>query len=69
VISSGVSFTSPEQEEFIMSARNGDRSRYHRVRKQKIARRQRTRELLNRAAAERKSVENSGSAKPRSISE
>jgi hypothetical protein len=29
-----------------MSAVNGDRSRFHRVRKQKIARRKRNRELL-----------------------
>jgi len=29
-----------------MSERNGDKSRFHRERKQKIARRQRTRELL-----------------------
>ncbi len=39
-----------------MSARNGDKSRFHRDRKQKIARRQRSRELLNRGA-ERKSVD------------
>lgn len=31
-----------------MSSRNGDRSRFHRERKQKIARRKRTRELLER---------------------
>jgi hypothetical protein len=33
-----------------MSARNGDRSRFHRDRRQKIARRKRTRELLTREA-------------------
>jgi hypothetical protein len=33
-----------------MSALNGDKSRFNRVRKQKIARRIRTRELLNLAA-------------------
>jgi len=33
-----------------MSAKNGDKSRYHRERKQKIARRKRTRELLERSA-------------------
>jgi len=38
-----------------MSARNGDKSRYHRERKQKIARRQRTRELLKLDAAQPKS--------------
>jgi hypothetical protein len=33
-----------------MSAKNGDRSRFNRERKQKIARRKRTRELLNKPA-------------------
>ena len=33
-----------------MSARNGDKSRFHRVRKQKIARRKRIQELLKRPA-------------------
>lgn len=33
-----------------MSARNGDKSRFHRERKQKIARRKRTHELFERAA-------------------
>jgi hypothetical protein len=37
-----------------MSARNGDRSRFHRERKQKIARRKRTRELLNPEAMQAK---------------
>ena len=31
-----------------MSARNGDKSRFHRIRKQKIARRKRAQELLKR---------------------
>ena len=35
-----------------MSARNGDRSRFHRERKQKIARRKRTRELLKYETAQ-----------------
>jgi hypothetical protein len=39
-----------------MSARNGDKSRFNRVRKQKIARRKRTRGLLERAARPRKSA-------------
>jgi hypothetical protein len=37
-----------------MSARNGDKSRFHRQRKQKIARRKRTRELLKSAATQAK---------------
>ena len=45
-----------KQEEFTMSAINGDKSRYHRERKQKIARRKRTRELLERAPHQQKSV-------------
>jgi hypothetical protein len=54
--------------EFTMSARNGDKSRFNRERKEKIARRQRTRELLKREAAGRKSVDPSVPAKPRSVS-
>ena len=47
-----------------MSARNGDRSRFHRERKQKIARRKRTRELLKDAAVKVKSVVRSAAPKP-----
>jgi hypothetical protein len=50
-----------------MSARNGDKSRFHRERKQKIARRQRTSELLKREATERKLV-GASARKPRSVS-
>jgi len=49
-----------------MSARNGDKSRFHRERKQKIARRKRTQELLERAAKARKS-ETTVHAQPRSV--
>jgi hypothetical protein len=38
-----------------MSAINGDKSRFNRERKQKIARRKRTRELLNTETAQSKS--------------
>ena len=51
-----------------MSARNGDKSRFNWERKQKIARRKRTQELLKRATAERKSANPSARAKPRSVS-
>jgi hypothetical protein len=51
-----------------MSALNGDKSRFNRERKQKIARRKRTRELLERAAKARKSEENSSRAQPKSVS-
>lgn len=40
-----------------MSALNGDKSRFHRERKQKIARRQRTRELLKKGIAEGKAMD------------
>jgi hypothetical protein len=51
-----------------MSARNGDRSRFHRERKQKIARRVRTRELLQRAGAHLKSANRPDMAKPTAVS-
>jgi len=51
-----------------MSARNGDKSRYHRERKQKIARRKRTQELLQHAAKGQKQVVNSRPARRQSVS-
>jgi hypothetical protein len=54
--------------EFIMSARNGDKSRFHRERKQKIARRKRTQELLERAAKAGKAVEKAPGGQRRSVS-
>jgi len=51
-----------------MSARNGDKSRFNRERKQKIARRKRTHELLQRAAKERESADATARAQPRSVS-
>jgi hypothetical protein len=51
-----------------MSARNGDKSRFNRERKQKIARRKRIHELLGRAAKERNSAETTVRAQPRSVS-
>jgi hypothetical protein len=50
-----------------MSARNGDKSRFHRERKQKIARRKRTHELLDRAAKALNPVETTGRAQPKSV--
>ncbi len=50
-----------------MSARNGDRSRYHRERKQKIARRARIRELLEREATQPKSLNRASSSSPKSV--
>lgn len=51
-----------------MSARNGDKSRFHRVRKQNIARRKRTQELLERAVRARKPEESVARALPQSVS-
>jgi hypothetical protein len=51
-----------------MSALNGDKSRFHRKRKQKIARRKQTRELLKREATEPRSADHSGRAKGRPVS-
>jgi hypothetical protein len=51
-----------------MSARNGDKSRFNRERKQRIARRKRTLELLRRAAKKLKSADATVSAQPRSMS-
>jgi hypothetical protein len=50
-----------------MSARNGDKARFNRERKQKIARRKRSQELLERAAKVLKPGEPLGRA-PRSVS-
>jgi hypothetical protein len=51
-----------------MSAKNGDKSRFHRERKQKIARRQRIRELMNVAAAPPKPAPRPRNAKTESLS-
>ena len=50
-----------------MSAINGDKSRYHRERKQKIARRKRTRELLERAPHRQKNVKSPPAIAPRTV--
>ena len=50
-----------------MSKRNGDKSRFNRERKQNIARRKRTHELLERAAKALKSAHSTVQAQPRSV--
>jgi hypothetical protein len=50
-----------------MSGINGDKSRFHRERKQKIARRKRNRELLKSLAEQRNPVSSSGS-RPKAVS-
>jgi hypothetical protein len=51
-----------------MSGRNGDKSRFNREHKRKIARRKRTHELLERAAKSHKSADTKAHAKPQSVS-
>jgi hypothetical protein len=51
-----------------MSARNGDRSRFNRDRKKKIARRKRTHELLQHAAKTRGSADPAVRTRSRSVS-
>jgi hypothetical protein len=50
-----------------MSALNGDKSRFNRERKQNIARRKRTRELLARLGKARKPADTSSRVQPRSV--
>jgi hypothetical protein len=49
-----------------MSAINGDKSRFHRERKQKIAKRKRTRELLEMVNSQ---PESKARSKPKSVKE
>ena len=51
-----------------MSGRNGDRSRFNRARKQKIARRKRNHELFKQPANSQKTAETPGRAQPRPVS-
>jgi len=51
-----------------MSARNGDKSRFNRQRKQNIARRKRTHELLERIVNASKPGQISSRVQPRSVS-
>jgi hypothetical protein len=51
-----------------MSRVNGDKSRFHRERKQNIARRNKTRELVKSLAAERKPTAPASSSKQKTVS-
>ena len=51
-----------------MSARNGDKSRFNRERKKKIARRKRTHGLLERPTKAHKSADTTVRAQPQSVS-
>jgi hypothetical protein len=50
-----------------MSSLNGDKSRFNRERKQKIARRKRNRELLTPATAKNKKADAPSRAKPNTV--
>ena len=50
-----------------MSSLNGDKSRFNRVRKQNIARRKRTRELVERAATQGKSATKADTTVPKPV--
>lgn len=51
-----------------MSARNGDKSRFNRERKQKIARRRRIHELLGRSKKEANAADTSAGTRPKPVS-
>jgi hypothetical protein len=50
-----------------MSARNGDKSRFHRERKQKIARRTRNREMMKRLAEAHQPATPASDSKPKAV--
>ncbi len=52
-----------------MSARNGDKSRFHRERKQKIARRKRNQGLLHSAGTPQKPAAASSRVKPPTVAQ
>jgi hypothetical protein len=52
-----------------MSARNGDKSRFHRERKQKIARRKRNQGLLHSAGSAQKPATASSRVKPPTVAQ
>jgi len=56
----------PKQESK-MSGINGDKSRFHRERKQKIERRKRNRELLKRLAEQRTPASASSGSRPKAV--
>jgi len=50
-----------------MSALNGDKARFNRIRKQKIARRKRKHEILNPAAVQPKAPNTPAATAPRTV--
>jgi len=51
-----------------MSGINGDKSRFHRIRKQKIARRSRKRELMKRLSETQQPAAPTSDSKPKAVS-
>jgi len=51
-----------------MSGQNGDKARFHRIRKQKIARRTHTRELMKGTAAQNKRMSSPASSRQERVS-
>lgn len=51
-----------------MSGQNGDKARFHRIRKQKIARRTHARELVKDTTSQTKRMDSSASSKPERVS-
>ena len=58
----------PNEKEFTVSRVNGDKSRFHVKRKQKIAQRERNRELVKSLEAAHKAPAKATSAKPKTVS-
>jgi hypothetical protein len=61
--------SSTREQEFMMSGINGDKSRFHRERKQKIARRERHRVLMKRLATAQKPTAPPSEVKAKAVSE
>jgi hypothetical protein len=55
------------EQELKMSGRNGDKARFHRDRKKKIARRMRNHAMLERLAEQGNKVAGSSDAKPKVV--
>ena len=59
----------PEVQEFIMSGINGDKARFHRERKQRIAKRNRNRELLKSLIEQPKPAAPASASKAKAVAE
>ncbi len=57
-----------DEKEFTVSRVNGDKARFHRKRKQKIAQRERTRELVQSLAVAHKAPGKASASKPKTVS-